>query len=140
MTAGPVKCPVPFPLQGAARYLAPRKAQRREKMLLRCCRYEQREPFYSSVPVPQLIAGNGKKSCSPRWGRRCGYKSPKYRLVPLGDQIVRVEVQGLHRPLPSFVIAGYTHTRQFYIGNFLQRESLANSWTFLLAASCPSTL
>ncbi|SRR6266702_1582466 len=90
--------------------------------------------------VPQLIADKEEGNYSPRWGRRCGYKSPKYQLVPLGDQIVQVGVQELPRPLPSFVIAGYTHTRQFYIGDSLQREPLANSWTFLLAASSPSTL
>jgi hypothetical protein len=63
--------------------------------------------------VLQLIAEKVKRDHSPRWGRRCGYKSPKYQLVPLGDQIVQVEVQGLPRPLPSFVIAACMHTRQF---------------------------
>ena len=116
MTAGTVKCPLLFLLQGAAHYPAPRKAPRLEKMPLRCCRDEEHESFYSSVP--QRTSGHAEKkkqgNYSPRWGRRCGRKSPKYRLVPLGDQIVQVEVQGPHRPLPCFVIAVYTWTSSLY--------------------------
>ena len=58
-----------------------------------------------------------KRNYLPRWGRRCGYTSPKYQLVPLGDQIVRLGAQGLPRPLPSSVIAANTRTRQFDRGH-----------------------
>jgi hypothetical protein len=61
MTAGPVKCPVLYPQRDAVHYPVLRKAQRLAKMPLRCCRFQGREPFYSSVQaVLQLIADKEK--------------------------------------------------------------------------------
>ena len=126
MTAGLITYPVLYPLRDAAHYPEPRKAQRLEKMPLRCCRFQVHEPFYSSVRagVLQFIADPGKRNYLPRWGRRCGYMSPKYQPVPLGDQIVRLGAQGLPRPLPSFVIAANTRTRQFDRGHTLHENHL----------------
>ena len=125
MTAEPVKCPVLYPLRDATHYPEPRKARRPEKMPLRCCRFQGHEPFYSRVRAYFILSPmKEKRNYLPRWGRRCGYMSPKYQLVPLGDQIVRLGAQGLPRPLPSSVIATNTRTRQLYRGDTLYENHL----------------